>query len=155
MRKRWPAAVALLAACAAGCADATPPAPDPGPPAWVAPACPADSPEPRRGGIPDGFAVSWVLRCPIAPEQLTARAAGTVPERADTPATELLATLRRPSDPRTSRACPAMAVVPPYVVLVGADGRGLAPRLPTDGCGLPRHEALDLLDALPYRAVSG
>lgn len=160
MRTRLLALVTTLCAvlCAAGCGNAAArPAPDQAAkaePVWVDPVCPGDGALPGRGGIPEDFVAVSVLRCRQVVQQAHDGKATRITERADTPAEDLIAALRRPSDPQKYKNCPAIAVEAPYVMLVGADGRGLVPTLPSDGCGIPRLEVLHLLDKLPYRVVS-
>ena len=50
--------------------------------------------------------------------------------------------------------CPAVAVIPPQVVLISANGQKLIPRLPATGCGLTQTQVLAALDALPWQPVS-
>jgi hypothetical protein len=160
MRTRLLALLTTLSAvlCTAACGDAAArPAPDQAAgadPVWVEPACPGDGPLPGSGGIPADFVAVSVVRCPRVVQQARGGTAVRITERADTSAKDLIAALRRPSDPKTSEMCPAIAVDAPYVVLVGADGRGLVPTLPADGCGIPRLDVLHMLDKLPYHVVS-
>jgi hypothetical protein len=144
--------------CAAACGHAAArPAPDraaEAAPVWVDPVCPGDGALPGSGGIPADFVAVSVLRCQYVVQQAHGGKATRIAERADTPAKDLIAALRRPSDPQTSEMCPAIAVQAPYVVLVGADGRALVPTVPADGCGIPRLDVLHMLDKLPYHVVS-
>ncbi len=172
----WRAAVAAVAVVCvtAGCGrnESLPDreAAGPAPPVWVDAACPDTLPgpltippatktpatkTPARGGIPGDFVPAWVLRCRGVPgtggwSVIVTERAGAAP---GSPGARLVALLRRPSDPPKG-LCPAIAVHPPYVLLVDAGGRALLPAAPTDGCGLPRREVTDLLDSLPYRTLS-
>jgi hypothetical protein len=133
------------------------------PPVWAEPACPDPLPDdprgasPPRGGIPDDFVTSWVLRCRHDTRDVPGNGQWRVrvAERADTSAPELLDQLRRPSDPQsTPTPCPAMLVPTPYFVLVDSTGRALLPAMPTDKCSFPREEARAALEALPFRVLS-
>lgn len=146
--------VALVALMLAGRAvsDHAGSPPPPAEPRFVAPVCPATAmpglEEPATGtAIPEDFEVAWVLRCGAAH-------GGSVTERADTSATELLAELRRPSDPRTNDVCPTSLIMPPYLFLVDATGRAVHPAVPTDGCGQPRESAREAVAALDFREES-
>jgi hypothetical protein len=67
----------------------------------------------------------------------------------------LLAALREPSATRKpGTVCPALAMIPPQVVLVNAAGQKLIPRLPLGDCGLTSAAVLSALDALSWQPVS-
>ena len=127
------------------------------------PACPKElvtgdlgSTEIRGTPIPEGFATAWVLRCrgEVRPRPGEGKWLVALSERADTPATELVAELRKPSDPRTTEACTLELVTRPYFVLVDANGRTVLPDVPTDGCAKPRREALAELEKLNFRTIA-
>jgi hypothetical protein len=133
---------------------------------FIAPAgCPRDKPidgvrdplpEPAPG-VPADFATAAVVRCVDQVRDVPGQGKWTfrVVERADTAAAELVAELRRPSDPRTTTGiCTSEAVLVPYFLLVDATGRAIAPTFPTDGCGKPRRESMDKLPALPFHTIS-
>lgn len=168
----WKPALATIpfAMILAGCGTPeAPPVADgrPGAEAYpvVEPTCPASDPHQLpedsiaphgSGGVPQSFVTAWVLRCRSDLRDKPGQGKWTVQvaERADAPATELVAELRRPSDPLTNAACTMELVVPPYFVLVDAAGKGVAPAVPTDQCGKPRREALAALDKLAFRVIS-
>jgi hypothetical protein len=50
--------------------------------------------------------------------------------------------------------CPYLAMLPPQIVLVNADGKTLIPRLPLSGCGLVQGRVLTAIAALPWQTVS-
>ncbi|MET0236170.1 MAG: hypothetical protein ABW224_16110 [Kibdelosporangium sp.] len=77
-----------------------------------------------------------------------------VTEKADKEFAALVDELRSPSDPRTNGSCTLELIVPPYILLINADGNAVLPQIPTDGCGKPRIEARDALDAMPFKTVS-
>jgi hypothetical protein len=67
----------------------------------------------------------------------------------------LLAVLREPSATRKpGTVCPALAMIPPQIVLVNAAGQKLIPRLPLGDCGLTAAAVLTALDALSWQPVS-
>ena len=45
-------------------------------------------------------------------------------------------------------------MIPPQVVLIGATGQKLIPRLPVSGCGLIQSQVLVALNALRWQPVS-
>jgi hypothetical protein len=166
-RKCWGAAIALVLLVATAACGRAPEAGRGGaganqPPAWVEPACTASASSPLettaapRGGIPDDFVPSGVLRCRTEAREMVGQGTFSmlITERADTGTAELLAELRRPSDPLSNGVCDASYVAPPYFILVDAEGKALLPAVPTDGCGKPRLEVRNLVEALPYRTVS-
>jgi hypothetical protein len=143
-----------LVVVVAGCGKAA--APGASGPA-VQPTCPAPGGTEAGGSaVPDGFVTAWVFRCRSDVRDLPGQGMWQVQvaERADTPATELIAELRKPSDPRTAEACTMELVVPPYFVLVDATGQLVQPAVPTDTCGKPRREALAALEKLTFRTLS-
>jgi hypothetical protein len=67
----------------------------------------------------------------------------------------LVNALRQPSATRKSGTiCPALAVIPPQVVLINAAGEKLIPRIPVSGCGLPAAQVLTALNSLRWQQVS-
>jgi hypothetical protein len=76
-------------------------------------------------------------------------------QRSDSGLAGLINALRQPSVTRQPGAvCPALAEIPPQVVLIGANGQKLIPRLPATGCGLIQSRVLVALDALRWQPVS-
>lgn len=106
--------------------------------------------------MPDDFVAAWVLRCREEVREVPGDGSWNVlvAERADTSAADLVDLLRGPSDSLADGPCRTIGIIPPYFLLVDDEGRALLPALPTDGCGLPREEVLDLVDTLPYRTIS-
>ena len=45
-------------------------------------------------------------------------------------------------------------MIPPQVVLIGANGQKLIPRLPATGCGLIQSQVLAALDTIRWQPVS-
>jgi len=67
----------------------------------------------------------------------------------------LVSALREPSATRKpGTVCPALAVIPPQVVLINAAGEKLIPQIPVGGCGLPAAQVLSALDSLHWQQVS-
>jgi hypothetical protein len=76
-------------------------------------------------------------------------------ERSDSSLAGLVNALRQPPVAhRLHPVCPELAVIPPEVVLISANGQKLIPRLPTSGCGLIQSQVLVALDALRWQQVS-
>jgi hypothetical protein len=76
-------------------------------------------------------------------------------QRADSGLAGLINALRQPSvTHHPGTVCPALAEIPPQVVLIGANGEKLIPRLPATGCGLIQSQVLAALDALHWQPVS-
>ena len=67
----------------------------------------------------------------------------------------LVNALREPSATRKpGTICPALAVIPPQVVLTDGAGEKLIPRIPVGDCGLPAAQVLTALDSLRWQQVS-
>lgn len=67
----------------------------------------------------------------------------------------LVSALRQPSATRKpGTVCPALAMIPPQVLLVNAAGEKLMPRLPLGDCGLTASAVLTALGDLSWQPVS-
>jgi len=181
-RRAWAFAVPLLAAgaLAAGCGAAQSGAPAGAPSSATAPAAPSTSATPvptvSGGPVPEGTVacVGWptdatsaalpVSFVPVSVERCV-NSAQTIPgkglwttatlQRSTGNLTGLINALRQPAvTRRPGTVCPALAVIPPQVVLISATGQKLIPRLPTDGCGITDSQVLVALDALRWQPVS-
>jgi hypothetical protein len=76
-------------------------------------------------------------------------------QRSDSGLAGLINALRQPSAAHhPGTVCPALAVIAPQVVLIGANGQKLIPRLPATGCGLIQSRVLAALGALRWQPVS-
>jgi hypothetical protein len=76
-------------------------------------------------------------------------------QRADAGLAALISALRQPATPRQpGTVCPAVAVIPPQVVLISSTGQKLIPRIPVGGCGIAASQVLAALDALHWQPVS-
>ena len=98
-----------------------------------------------------------VLRCVSAEQTIPGKGNWLTEtlERADTGLTPLVTALREPSGQRKPGVmCPDLAVVPPQIALIGADGTKIIPRLPLSGCGLVQERVLGALATLAWNPVS-
>ena len=76
-------------------------------------------------------------------------------QRADSGLDALISALHQPPGRhQPGTACPALAMIPPRIVLFSATGQELIPRIPVTGCGLIQSQVLAALAALPWRLVS-
>ncbi|GGS70096.1 hypothetical protein GCM10010156_31100 [Planobispora rosea] len=115
-----------------------------------------------RQEFPDEFIPVRVVRCRWETRYLPGKGRWEVAieERADGPASELTAELRRPSERPFSlfglfgEMCTLEAVIVDYFVVVDSSGRAVLPEVPTGACDKPSESALDALHRLPYRVES-
>jgi hypothetical protein len=76
-------------------------------------------------------------------------------ERAGGDLSTLVGALRRPSTGhKPGTMCPALAEIPPAVVLISASGRKLIPKIPVSGCGLTQSQVTAALGRLDWTTVS-
>lgn len=76
-------------------------------------------------------------------------------QRSDSSLAALVSALRQPSAAhRAGTVCPALAIIPPEVLLIGADGQELIPRLPATSCGLVQSQVYAALSAISWQPVS-
>jgi hypothetical protein len=107
--------------------------------------------------LPVSIAVVSVERCVNGAQTIPGKGLWTTAtlQRSDSDLTGLIKALRTPpATHRPGHVCPAVAVVPPEVVLIGANGQKLIPRLPVSGCGLTQSQVLVALNALRWQPVS-
>jgi hypothetical protein len=107
--------------------------------------------------LPASFVPVSVERCVNGAQTIPGKGLWTTAtlQRSDSDLTRLINALRQP--PAThppGRVCPAVAIVPPQVVLIGANGQKLIPRLPATGCGLIQSQVLAALNTLRWQPVS-
>lgn len=141
-------------------ASGSAPAPAPGAPA--APSAPATAgctgwPSAPAGPLPASFTPVSVLRCVTGDTQVPGQGEWLTAtlEKADQNLTPLVQALRAPDGQRQrGQMCPMYAMVPPAVVLVGADGTSIQPRFPVTGCGQIQPQVLTALNALSWHTVS-
>ena len=119
--------------------------------------CPAQLDEGQHNAadgkpVPDDIAVAWVLRCRVVPQPGGTRY--LLVERSDSDPSRLLAALRTPDQPLSKGACPAIAMVVPYFVLVKGDGSSLLPHIPVTDCRLPQPPVLQAFNALQFQVIA-
>jgi hypothetical protein len=121
------------------------------------PACagwPASAP---RVNLPASFVPVAAERCVNGAETIPGKGLWQVAslQRADSGLDALVSALHQPSGRhQPGTVCPALAIIPPQVVLIAATGQELIPRLPVTGCGLIQSHLLAALAALPWHVVS-
>lgn len=158
------ALVLVVAGCGANSELPVGEPPAPGPPVWVEPVCPPEAgvgmlmgnEQPRRGAVPADFVTVSVMRCRSGRQRLAGKGewSTAISEKADTSADDLVAQLRKPSEPHTDKPCTADYIAPPYFLLINSEGKAVLPQVPQDPCGKPKIEVRNALDALPYKLVS-
>jgi hypothetical protein len=107
--------------------------------------------------LPVSFVPVSVERCANGAQTIPGKGLWTTAtlQRADSGLAGLINALRQPSvTHHPGTVCPALAEILPQVVLIGANGEKLIPRLPTTGCGLIQSRVLAALDALHWQPVS-
>jgi len=107
--------------------------------------------------LPVSFVPVSVERCVNGVEAIPGKGLWTTAtlERSDSSLAALVSALRQPTVAhRPGTVCPALAVIPPQVVLIGANGQKLIPRLPATGCGLIQSQVLAALDTIRWQPVS-
>jgi hypothetical protein len=132
------------------------PGPAPGPVVPEKTAC-TGWPSAPDGTLPASFVPVTVLRCvtgyttiPGKGQWLTATL-----EKADGNLTRLADALRATSvHMRPGRMCPQYVMLPPEIVLAGADGTMIRPRFPVTDCGEIQPQVLAALAALRWQTVS-
>jgi hypothetical protein len=107
--------------------------------------------------LPVSFVPVSVERCVNGAQTIPGKGLWTTAtlQRADSGLAGLVNALRQPpATRRPGTVCPAVAVIPPQVVLISADGHKLIPLLPASGCGLTQSQVLLALNALRWQPVS-
>jgi hypothetical protein len=107
--------------------------------------------------LPVSFVPVSVERCVNGVQTIPGKGLWTTAtlQRSDSGLAGLINALRQPSAGRQpGTVCPALAEIPPQVVLIGANGQKLIPRLPATGCGLIQSRVLVALGALQWQPVS-
>ena len=158
---------AVLILSATACARASAPTADVGsardaPGMAGSPSCsfavgqPSPTPAASKQPLPKDFVPVTARRCVL--KTVAVPGDGEWQVRDEQEATEgldqLVAVLRQPSSPPVEgRACPAIGVVPADLTLVDAGGRTVDPSLPHGECGLPVAQAMQAVEALPWKSV--
>src|SRR5688572_4966310 len=124
------ALVLLVAGCGANSELPVGEPSPPGPPVWVEPVCSPEAAagmmmgkqEPKRGAVPADFVTVAVMRCRTGFSKIEGRGEWTtvITEKADTSADDLVAQVRKPSEPHTDKPCTADYIAPPYFLLINA-----------------------------------
>jgi hypothetical protein len=107
--------------------------------------------------LPVSFVPVSVERCVNGAQTISGKGLWTTAtlQRSTGDLTGLINALRQPpAAHRPGTVCPAVAVIPPQVVLISANGQKLFPRLPDSGCGLTSSQVLTALGALHWQTVS-
>ncbi len=107
--------------------------------------------------LPVSFVPVSVERCVNGVEAIPGKGLWTTAtlQRSDSSLAALISALRQPSVAhRPGTVCPALAIIPPQVVLIGANGQKLIPRLPATGCGLIQSQVLAALGTIRWQPVS-
>ena len=121
------------------------------------PACVGWPTDARSVPLPVSFVPVSVERCVNGAQTIPGKGLWETAtlQRSDSGLAGLIYALRQPSvGHHPATVCPALAVIAPQVVLIGADGQKLIPRLPATGCGLIQSRVLVALGALRWQPVS-
>jgi hypothetical protein len=115
---------------------------------------PASAP---TASLPVSFVPVKVERCVNGAETIPGKGLWKTAtlERADGDLAALVSALRQPSTGhKPGTVCPALAEIPPAVVLISGTGQLLIPRLPASGCGITSSQVLLALETLHWQPVS-
>jgi hypothetical protein len=121
------------------------------------PACVGWPTDATTASLPVSFVPVSVERCLNGAQSVPGKGLWTTAtlQRADSGLAGLVNALRQPpATHKPGTVCPAVAVIPPQVVLTDASGRKLIPLLPASGCGLTQSQVLIALNALRWQPVS-
>ncbi|MCW2934422.1 MAG: hypothetical protein JWM19_5384 [Actinomycetia bacterium] len=110
-----------------------------------------------QGVLPPTFVPVQVLRCQLGTTTVPGKGVyvSATLERATQDLQILVDALRRPSGhmlPGT--ICPALAMIPPQVVLIASNGAMISPRFPVNECGIIQQGVLSALNELRWQALS-
>lgn len=109
------------------------------------------------GSLPASFAPVSVERCVTGTTAIPGKGLWTTAtlERSTSDLSRLVSALRQPNAARPpGKICPALAMIPPQVVLTNAAGQQLIPRIPLGECGLPATAVATALNSLRWQPVS-
>jgi hypothetical protein len=112
---------------------------------------------PARVTMPALFVPVAVERCVTSIQTIAGKGQWETAtlEKATSDLTPLIAALRHPPVTHTPETfCPALAMLPPQIVLINASGQELIPLLPVTGCGLVQSAVLSAIAAMPWQPVS-
>ena len=109
------------------------------------------------GTLPVSFAPVTAERCVDSVQVIAGKGLWSTAtlQRADGDLSALVTALRQPSiGHRPGTMCPALAEIPPAVVLISSTGQKLIPRIPLSGCGLIQSSVTAALGQLRWTTVS-
>jgi hypothetical protein len=112
---------------------------------------------PARVTMPELFVPVAAERCVTSIQKIAGKGQWEIAtlEKATSDLTPLIAALRHPPVTHTPDTfCPALAMLPPEIVLISASGQELIPLLPVTGCGLVQSAVLAAVAALPWQPVT-
>jgi hypothetical protein len=121
------------------------------------PACAGWPTKAPTASLPVSFVPVSVERCVNGAQTIPGKGlwATATLQRADHGLTALINALHRPpTGPKSGAACPALAMIPPQIVLTNAHGEQLIPRIPVTGCGLTQSQVLAALNTLSWQPLS-
>lgn len=107
--------------------------------------------------LPVSFVPVSVERCVTGAQDIPGKGMWVTAtlQRSDGGLGGLVNALRHPTGSRApGTVCPALALIPPRIVLTDASGRRLIPRFPVSGCGLVQAQVLVALQSLHWNPVS-
>jgi hypothetical protein len=109
------------------------------------------------GPLPASFQPVAVIRCVTGYQTIPGKGEWLVAtlQRADKNLTALISALHRPPGRmRPGTICPALAMIPPQIVLISGNGSMISPEIPVNGCGEIQQQVIAALAALPWETVS-
>jgi hypothetical protein len=109
------------------------------------------------GPLPTSFQPVAVIRCVTDYQTIPGKGEWLVAtlQRADKNLTALISALHRPPGRmRPGAICPALAMVPPQIVLISGNGSMINPKIPLNGCGQVQQQVIAALVALPWKTIS-
>lgn len=135
------------------------PSPPPGSGGTVSryPSCTGWPAHVASGPLPASFQPVAVIRCTTGYQTIPGKGEWLVAtlQRADKNLTSLVSALHRPPGRmRPGTVCPALAMIPPQIVLISGNGSMISPKIPLSGCGMVQQQVIAALAALPWKTVS-
>ncbi len=110
-----------------------------------------------RGTLTAFFTPVAVERCVTSFQQIAGKGeweTATLEKSTDKLATLTAVLMRPPAGHQPDVMCPEFAVIPPQIVLIGADGKELIPKLPVGACGTVAEQVLTTLATMTWQKVS-
>jgi hypothetical protein len=109
------------------------------------------------GPLPASFQPVAVIRCVTGYQTISGKGEWLVAtlQRADKNLAALISALHRPPGRmRPGTVCPALAMIPPQIVLISGNGSMISPKIPLNGCGEVQQQVIAALVSLPWKTVS-